>query len=177
MRLKWPNEVAQMVAEDNDQVRALVKGTHENFRDPSKVDGQIVPNTILPLRKIRGSVHFANKAESKPLQLADLCAFVIRGHLARHPRGEQLFDRVRLMILNMPEEDIIEGRRSPSVRLTCRQLGHNFLERLLKILRVVRGFDLARHRDESLVAVRIVSLGLRSGLLGMGRLKRFAAQL
>ena len=28
MRAKWPKEIAQMVAEDNDQVRQTIKGTH-----------------------------------------------------------------------------------------------------------------------------------------------------
>ncbi len=109
MRAMWPDEVAQMVAEDNDQVRALVKGAHENFRDPSKADGRIIPNTILPLRKIRGSVHFANKPESKPLQLADLCAFVIRGHLARHPHNPSFYQRIRSMMLTIPDDEVYRG--------------------------------------------------------------------
>jgi hypothetical protein len=66
MRARWPKEIAQMVAEDNDQVRTLVKGSHEIFRDPSKADGKIIPNNVLPIRKVRGSVHFATKAESAP---------------------------------------------------------------------------------------------------------------
>jgi hypothetical protein len=102
MREVWPEEVAQMVAEDNDQVRALVKGTHEHFRDPSRIDGQITPTDMLPLKKIRGSVHFANKMESKPLQLADLCAFVIRGHLASHPQSGPLFAQIKPMMMLWP---------------------------------------------------------------------------
>lgn len=109
MRARWPNEIAQMVAEDNDQARTLVKGTHEIFRDPSKADGKIIPNNILPIRKIRGSVHFASKAESGPLQLADLCAFVIRGHCAGHRHNGPLYDRIRLMVLTRPEADIYRG--------------------------------------------------------------------
>lgn len=105
MRLKWRNEVAQLVAEDNDQVRALVKGAHENFRDPSKADGKIIPNTVLPFRKIRGSVHFTSKAESPPLQLADVCAFIIRGHLARHPHNKAFYDRLKPMMLILPLDE------------------------------------------------------------------------
>jgi hypothetical protein len=123
MRAKWPTEVAQMVAEDNDQVRTLVKGAHENFRDPSRTEG-IIPNDILPLRKIRGSVHFADKAESKPLQLADLCAFVIRGHLARHPHNGPLYERIKLMMLTVPNEEVYRGPKitvSPPYRALSRR--------------------------------------------------------
>ena len=105
MRAKWPKEVAQVVAEDNDQVRTMLKGTHEIFREPSKADGKLVPNSVLPLRKIRGSVHFASKAESKPLQLADLCAFVIRGHLSRHPKNAPLYRRLKSKMLILPKEE------------------------------------------------------------------------
>ena len=106
MRAKWPKEVAQMVAEDNDQVRSMLKGTHEIFRDPSKADGQLIPHNVLPLKKIRGSVHFASKTESKPLQLADLCAFVIRGHLAKHPKNAPIYRRIRSKMLWLPSGDL-----------------------------------------------------------------------
>ena len=105
MRAKWPKEVAQVVAEDNDQVRTMLKGTHEIFREPSKANGGLIPNNVLPLRKIRGSVHFASKAESKPLQLADLCAFVIRGHLAGHPKNPPLYRRIKSKMLMVPEAE------------------------------------------------------------------------
>jgi hypothetical protein len=114
MREVWPEEVAQMVAEDNDQVRALVKGTHENFRDPSRANGQMMDATILPLKKIRGSVHFANKAESKPLQLADLCAFVIRGHLSGHPHNRSLYDLIKPMMMLLPKFEIWPRIKSSS---------------------------------------------------------------
>ena len=97
MRMKWASEVAQLVAEDNDQVRSLVRETQQIFLAPSKADGPLHENAkiILPLRKIRGSVHFAKKSESPPLQLADLCAFIIRGHLAGHPQNAPLYRRIR----------------------------------------------------------------------------------
>jgi uncharacterized protein DUF3800 len=109
MRVKWPREIAQIVAEDNDQVRALVKGAHETFRDPSKAGGKLVANDVPPLKKIRGSVHFASKGESSPLQLADLCAFLIRGHLARHPHNGPLYDRIKLMMLLQPADAAYRG--------------------------------------------------------------------
>lgn len=113
MRLAWPREIAQIVAEDNDQVRALVQGSHEVFRDPSKAEGRLVANKILPLKKIRGAVHFATKTESSPLQVADICAFLIRGHLAKHPQNAPLYEIIKPMMLILPK-----GETSPGTKFT-----------------------------------------------------------
>jgi hypothetical protein len=111
MRMKWASEVAQLVAEDNDQVRSLVRETQQIFLAPSKADGPLHENAkiILPLRKIRGSVHFAKKSESLPLQLADLCAFIIRGHLAGHPQNAPLYRRIRRALALIPVQDAYRG--------------------------------------------------------------------
>jgi len=106
MRSIWSGEVAQIVAEDNNQVRRHLKGVNELFRNP---DGKLYPNNFLPLRNIRGPVHFANKDESRPLQLADLCAFVIRGHLAKHPKNGPLYDLIRQMMLVFPKGEEYRG--------------------------------------------------------------------
>jgi hypothetical protein len=111
MRVKWSSEVAQLVAEDNDQVRSLVRGTQEIFLDPSKADGPLHENAkiLLPLRNIRGPVHFANKSESKPLQLADVCAFIIRGHEADHPHNRPLYRRIQRSLALISFNDFYSG--------------------------------------------------------------------
>jgi hypothetical protein len=112
MRRRFPTEIAQIVAEDNDQVRKMAKDVHESFRFPHTVQGIIDPKKILPLRRIRGSVHFANKEESKPLQLADLCAFLIRGHLGGdHPLNRPLYQRIKTMMLRLPKGEEYSGPR------------------------------------------------------------------
>jgi hypothetical protein len=81
MRDIWPAEIAQLVAEDNDQARAIIKRSHEVVRHPKWIEQNNFDGLgrLLPLKKIRGAVHFARKAESSLLQLADVCAFFIRG--------------------------------------------------------------------------------------------------
>jgi len=109
MRIKWKHEVAQMVAEDNEQVRQTVKSVHSILRNPSSEEGKLIPNNILPLVKIRGSVHFATKSESAPLQLADLCAFIIRGHLNKHKDNGPLYERIKPMLLLLPPDEVYVG--------------------------------------------------------------------
>lgn len=96
VRNKWPGEVVQIVAEDNDQARHDIKRMNAILRNPGAVfpDGHPM-REFLPLRRIRNSPQFAEKDESKPLQLADLCAFAIRGHLGGHEIGRRLFARLR----------------------------------------------------------------------------------
>ncbi|MFZ2065266.1 MAG: DUF3800 domain-containing protein [Xanthobacteraceae bacterium] len=105
MRAKWPAEVAQIIAEDNAQVRALVKGAVQKFRYPSEGEGELIANNVLPLQSIRGSVHFAEKVESRPLQLADICAFVIRAHLTKNKHIGPLYQRIRSNFVLVPTEE------------------------------------------------------------------------
>ena len=73
-------------------------GANEITRDPAKVrkaiplwygDRNLVEEVTL--QRIRGPVHYAYKEESRPLQLADTCAFFIRGNLCGHWRAEQFY--------------------------------------------------------------------------------------
>jgi hypothetical protein len=123
MRERWPLEIAQMVAEDNDQIRSILKRSHEILRDPSKADGGNVNTNILPLRKIHGSVHFASKTETYSLQLADICAFFIRGHLSGHPKVEPFYSKLKSMII-FPNGDAAPDQTitvSPPYRSDWRQ--------------------------------------------------------
>ena len=105
MRACFPSEVAQIVAEDNDQARKMIKQVHAGFRKSGALAIRY-PDNILPLRHIRGSVHFADKDESAPLQIADLCAFIIRGHLSgKHPLNARLYRRVRPMMMRFADQE------------------------------------------------------------------------
>ena len=63
---------------------------------------------MLPLQRIRGSVQFADKGESRPLQIADMCAFFIRAHLRRHPEAEQFYEKLKRWMIVLPK-----GEESP----------------------------------------------------------------
>ena len=49
-----------------------------------------------PLKKIVDVPYFAEKAESPPLQLADLCAYLIMRHLLRRSDSQEFFELIPL---------------------------------------------------------------------------------
>jgi hypothetical protein len=112
MREVWQGEIAQLVVEDNGQARAAIKQFYEFLKHPERLsDLGEVPSRFLPLKRIRGAVHFAEKTESKPLQLADFCTFMIRRRLTKHDvRCARFYDKIRPMMLFYPRSDGPQAR-------------------------------------------------------------------
>lgn len=105
MRMVWPQEIAQIVAENNEESKKAIKETYSNLR---RRDAQRHFNTndqTMPLRNIRGAVHFVEKDESRPMQLADACAYVIRGFLSGNPRCLPFYLSLRELMLLTPNKD------------------------------------------------------------------------
>jgi hypothetical protein len=88
MRLVWPDEISQLVAEDNTDARVAIKGSYALLRNPTS---EMRKSELVPLQKIKGPVLFADKAESRPLQLADTCAFLIKRRLQKDDEKIQRF--------------------------------------------------------------------------------------
>jgi hypothetical protein len=79
MRENTTDEFAMITMENNDEVRQLAKSTHlylKNIEDLS--DYGEISAKILPFVKIRDGLQFANKSESRFLQIADVCAWACR---------------------------------------------------------------------------------------------------
>lgn len=82
---KWltahaPDELATVVHEDGSRAKNLIKRTVRVVRSPTQMAS--LPEDVkhafsLPLRRIVDTVHFAEKQDARPLQLADLCAFLL----------------------------------------------------------------------------------------------------
>ena len=104
MRELWPDEVALLIAEDRPAVRDTVRDLHSWMRG-GKAHGYGAAADYLPLSHIRDTVHWAGKMQSRHLQLADICAFVIRGHLAKHPHNPPLYSKLRPMMAVYPKTD------------------------------------------------------------------------
>jgi len=95
MRTYPRDEICMLVAEDTDRVKKAVKNAHALLRDPDRLAGSGFEHTTgLPLQKIVDTPHFASKAESAPLQLADVCAYLILRRLLRRDDSQGFFEEI-----------------------------------------------------------------------------------
>ena len=109
MRTRSTNEVGMVIMENNDQARRAIREFHHFGRDPRNADllrshkfGDLV------LSKVVDTVHFAEKAHSSPLQLADICAFTIKRHLVQTPESDRFYLPLRPRMVILPKEELAE---------------------------------------------------------------------
>jgi hypothetical protein len=82
---KWleryaPTELATVIHEDGPAAKRLIKTIVRTMRSEDSIaelDVETKKQFNLPLRRIIDTVHFAEKQDARPLQLADLCAFAL----------------------------------------------------------------------------------------------------
>lgn len=85
---KWvPTELATVVHEDGTPAKQLIKLSVRMLRSADLMARSGMPEDVriqfnLPLRRIIDAVNFIEKPDARPLQLADLCAFVFARVLA-----------------------------------------------------------------------------------------------
>jgi hypothetical protein len=75
-----PRELATVVHEDGTKVKPIIKRLARTARSKDYMKTASLRGLTLeglPLKRIIDTVHFADKADARPLQLADLCAFII----------------------------------------------------------------------------------------------------
>jgi hypothetical protein len=76
-----PSEMATVVHEDGTPAKPLIKRSMMLMRNEELLDaaglGSAKEQFNLPLRRIVDTIHFAGKHDAPPLQLADLCAFIL----------------------------------------------------------------------------------------------------
>lgn len=103
MREVADDEVTLLIGEDNDAIRSMVKAAHQSFRDAKWVDSTNPLLTYFPFEKIREGVHFSPKPESKALQIADVCTFVIKRRLMNDPHVTAFYDLLKPWMIVHPE--------------------------------------------------------------------------
>ena len=77
-----PTELATVVHEDGTPAKPLIKVILRVLRNREQLlqqglEEKHLAEFHLPLTRIVDTVHFADKQDAKPLQLADLCAFIL----------------------------------------------------------------------------------------------------
>jgi hypothetical protein len=112
MRHVAPDEVACIIMENNDQVRHPIKHMQQFNRDPTNSELLTSLNFgELVLSHVVDTVHFAEKTESSPLQVADSCAFAIKRHLMKTPESDRFYKPlVRKMVIGPKEESQFSGK-------------------------------------------------------------------
>jgi hypothetical protein len=76
-----PDEVATVIHEDGVEGKKEIREIIRLLRSSERMDAQQWPSDLreslgLPLKRIIDTVHFVEKPDARPLQLADLCAFI-----------------------------------------------------------------------------------------------------
>lgn len=105
MRLVWPSEIAQVVAEDHQAARPILREAYQSLRGNRAEIHKAANNPYIPLESVRGAVHFVQKDESRPMQLADACAYIIRGFLTGNPRCTPFYISLREWMMHTPAKD------------------------------------------------------------------------
>lgn len=95
-----PQELSTVVHEDLPNTKALFKicvrmVRSEKLLEQNGIDAKARRAAGLPLKHIIDTVHFAEKADAKPLQLADLCAWVLNRSIRGKPVPKDVFAIVR----------------------------------------------------------------------------------
>lgn len=97
------DEICMVIAEDTDRIRRGVKDAHGLLRDPKRVAStEFATFTGLPLQRVIDTPHFAAKADSPLLQLADACAFLIMRRLRRDPTSQEFFEIIAPQVFVRP---------------------------------------------------------------------------
>ena len=105
-RSRFDNEYTIIIAEDRPKVRRLIKAAHASLQDrgPYRLPEEVLSRFVeLPYHHIRDTIHFAEKAESKCLQIADICAFLFRGYLAGQTGTRAIFNRIGPALLTFDD--------------------------------------------------------------------------
>lgn len=101
MRSRWPEEITVLILEDRQKVKDTIKETLAHGRNKKLQPVDEVERQYLPITRIRDTPHFATKKQSRHLQLADVCAFFIRGHLSGHPKVGPFFSALEPCLLGL----------------------------------------------------------------------------
>lgn len=108
------DEVALLIAE-HGPANKPVKQLHNWMRNRTNVANLVNDpelnddwTQLLPVERIVETAHFANKEDSLPLQLADICAFIIKRHMCGKEKSEPLYNKLTPAMLYRPRGDYSE---------------------------------------------------------------------
>jgi hypothetical protein len=96
MKKNTHDEFTILTAENNYEVRDIAKKSHNLFKDGASMALRgFGAHEYFPLTKIKEGLHFADKSDSKILQIADVCAWAYRRHLNELNDSSRFFEPMR----------------------------------------------------------------------------------
>jgi len=107
MQRDAPEEVAMLIAENTEPTKRALKLVHAGFRTDDD-EYWHVPRQwrVFTARRIVDTVHFAEKEESSILQVADMCAFVMKRYISGKSDVGSLFNLLKPRITERPESPL-----------------------------------------------------------------------
>lgn len=110
MKRTTRNEVVMIIAEDTPRVKGILKEVHSNVSDDGlEYDHENYDaenEGVLTAQHVVDTVHFAEKAHSALLQIADACAFVIKRALMGKPDQANLFSALSSQLVSPPRDGV-----------------------------------------------------------------------
>lgn len=104
LRELWPDETAELVAENRSEVEESLHGVHLSLRSRHWFEQEWeAPPPEFPFTKIRGAIKFAAKRDEVALQIADVCAYVIRAACEDSLDHAPFYNRLQPLMLGHPK--------------------------------------------------------------------------
>jgi hypothetical protein len=107
LRTNTEKEITHIIAENNNDVRMAAKGAHMLLRNKEEMEKEgFVDRSCLPFKRIRDGLQFTTKAESRLLQVADVCAWAIRRAANSAPNAFRFYGPMRSQIATPDNEQM-----------------------------------------------------------------------
>ncbi|MQW63169.1 DUF3800 domain-containing protein [Sinorhizobium meliloti] len=115
MSRSFPNDSAWIIAENNNEVKDAALLHHREMRSSQAgYYGQMVGTFKGPYTTLRDGISFANKEDSPALQIADICAWAIRGRTAiGDDRSKRFYEPLKKQILIETGSDMDATKKLP----------------------------------------------------------------
>lgn len=113
-----PDEVAQMVMENNPHAQKFIHAAHRVISNPRLRDALLDAKgkKSVNISRIMWPIYFQDKIDSSMLQIADACAWAIRRRLSREKDSERFYAPLRGQFIN-DVSALLEPDEAPSIEM------------------------------------------------------------
>lgn len=108
LRKNTEREITHIIAENNDEVRLAAREAHTLLRNPQEIlaAGGPANHPVYPFKRIRDGLQFTTKAESRLLQVADVCAWAMRRYVNFAPNARRFFEPIGRKVITPSEAEV-----------------------------------------------------------------------